>query len=358
MNKKVSIIVPVYNAADYLDRCMKSLLEQSYSNVEIVLIDDGSTDESSLKCDKFANKYERVKVIHTPNAGVSAARNCGIETCGGDYLTFVDADDVLSGDMITYLVDILEQTGSDVAGCDYWEFSKEEDLQKRVQEDTQMLKCAKLSESVETPEHTEMSGSRTTKECIKTESLIGNEFIEKGILRSDTRCWSKLYKKESIGSLRFESGLTIGEDMLFLLRLAQQGKRFVRSSYKAYGYFSNPSGAMRQGFKDSYMDQITCWQKALEMIAKEIPGETARAESILIISVMLTVGKLALLSAKERKEKQQYINECSKLIRKYAGNKAAMNELDKGYKIKVAVYRWMPQLYLALYGKLLMIKRS
>lgn len=340
MNKKVSIIVPVYNAADYLDRCMKSLLEQSYSNVEIVLIDDGSTDESSQRCDEFAKQYEQVKVIHTPNAGVSAARNRGIETCDGDYLTFVDADDVLSGDMITYLVDILEQTGSDVAGCDYWEFSKEEDLQKRMQEDAG------------TPE------SRPTKELIKTESLIGKEFIEKGILGSDTRCWSKLYKKESIGSLRFESGLTIGEDMLFLLRLAQQGMRFVRSSYKAYGYFSNPIGAMRQGFKDSYMDQITCWQKALEIIAKEIPGETARAESILIISVMLTVGKLALLSAKERKEKEKFIIECSELIRKYAGNKAAMKELDGGYKIKVAVYRWMPQLYLALYGKLLMIKRS
>ena len=334
MNRKVSVIVPVYNAAGYLERCMESLLKQTYQNIEILLIDDGSTDESGNMCDAYAQQYGQVKVVHTSNDGVSAARNCGMENCTGEYFAFVDADDVLSKHMIAHLADCLEKTDSDVAGCGYWEFCKEEDLHKHV------------------PEEWERASVK------HTQILTGAEFIEKGILRSDTRCWSKLYKRESVGAIRFEQGLTIGEDMLFLLRLAQQGRRFCTSSYKAYGYFINEAGAMRQGFKDSYVDQITCWQKALEMIAKEFPRLADRTEAILIISIMLTVGKLAMLSGKERREKQQLVKECSRLIKQHGKNKAVLRELDRGYRIKVAVYKWMPRIYLTLYGKLYRIVRK
>lgn len=333
MNKKVSIIVPVYNAAGYLERCMESLLGQTYQNMEILLIDDGSMDESGRICDSYAKQQEQVKVIHTANAGVSAARNRGIQNSDGEYLTFVDADDVLSKDMVAHLVEILEQTDSDVAGCDYWEFHKDEELYKRRAKESDVAVDKADAESKEMPQ-----------------LLTGTEFIEKGILRSDTRCWSKLYKRESIGELQFESGLTIGEDMLFLLQLALQGRRFCRSNEKKYGYFINEAGAMMRSFKDSYMDQIVCWQKALEIISVETPGMTDRAEAILLISIMLTVGKLAMLSKKERKEKTAFVQSCSELIRKHSRNRSAMAELDKGYQIKVAVYKYAPQIYLSLYG--------
>ena len=95
-NPLLSIIIPVYNVKPYLDRCVQSVLAQSYSNMELILIDDGSTDGSSLLCDKWAAKDSRIIVIHKENGGVSSARNAGLEMYKGEYLTFIDPDDFLS----------------------------------------------------------------------------------------------------------------------------------------------------------------------------------------------------------------------------------------------------------------------
>lgn len=323
--KKVSIIVPVYNGALYISRCMESLLAQTYPTMEILLIDDGSTDGSGRLCDDFADKYSQVKVYHVKNAGVSAARNKGIEECSGEYVGFADVDDYLLEDMVEHLAGMLEETGSDVAGCGYFEFrGRAED-------------------------RPDTDGEEEGIENERIETLSGRAFIEKGILRSDTRCWSKLYKKSSIGALRFEEGLTIGEDMLFLLELARSGKQFCRSVYKGYGYYINEEGAMNKGFRNSYMDQIVCWQKALACIEKEMPKLADRAGTILLISVMLVVGKLAMLSGKERKEKKEYADKCSKLVKEYRKYGKAYQGLDAGYRLKVTLYRYAPGAYMWLY---------
>ena len=323
MKEKVSVIVPVYNVASYIGRCMGSLLAQTYDNLEVILVDDGSTDESGKICDGFADRYPMVKVYHTGTRGVSAARNRGMEACGGAYLTFVDADDCPGEDMVEYLVWMIEETGSDVAGCDFWEFGGEDPFRQKERTDG--------------------------KEAFPVETLQGDEFIEHGILKSNTRCWSKLFKKESIGGIRFAEGLTIGEDMLFLLRLALDGKRFSQSGYQGYGYFRNREGAMMRTFKNSYMDQIVCWQQALEMIGKKMPRLACRTEAILLVSVMLVVGKLSMLSSKERRGKKEYTDKCSCLIKKYAGHRETFRGLERGYRIKVIIYRYAPKGYMWLY---------
>lgn len=358
--KKVSIIVPVYNGALYISRCMESLLAQTYPIMEILLIDDGSTDGSGRLCDDFADKYSQVKVYHVKNAGVSAARNKGIEECSGEYVGFADVDDYLLEDMVEHLAGMLEETGSDVAGCGYFEFrGKAED-----RPDTDVA-CGRTAygKTENAPwrgatRNTAQSADGIGEEGIggkedigreRIETLSGREFIEKGILRSDTRCWSKLYKKSSIGALRFEEGLTIGEDMLFLLELARSGKQFCRSVYKGYGYYINEEGAMNKGFRNSYMDQVVCWQKALACIEKEMPKLADRAGTILLISVMLVVGKLAMLSGKERKEKKEYADKCSKLVKEYRKYGKAYQGLDAGYRLKVTLYRYAPGAYMWLY---------
>ena len=105
MNGLISVIVPVYNTKDYLDRCVQSIINQTYHNIEIILVDDGSTDDSGKKCDSWASKDNRIHVIHQKNAGVSAARNAGIEFAHGEYIGFVDSDDVLSLQMYRILMD-------------------------------------------------------------------------------------------------------------------------------------------------------------------------------------------------------------------------------------------------------------
>lgn len=116
-NYLISIIVPIYNAKNYLDRCIQSLLKQTYQNIEILLIDDGSKDNSLEICNQYANKDERIKVIHQDNRGVSKARNCGLQIAKGDYIGFVDSDDFIEEDMYQMLLENMIHNQSDISIC-------------------------------------------------------------------------------------------------------------------------------------------------------------------------------------------------------------------------------------------------
>lgn len=355
--KKVSIIVPVYNAAPYLGRCMESLSGQSYGNLEILFIDDGSVDGSGRICDGYAGRYGNVRVFHTENKGVSSARNFGMEVCSGEYLMFADADDILAEDMVERLVRMIEEASGDVAGCGYFLFyggsREEKEKGNRRKRGKGRIEDGQSESGIL---HAGGAAGQERKVFSGTEVLSGKEFIEKGILNSDTRCWSKLYRKESVGELRFDTGLTVGEDMLFLLELARRGKVFCRSGYEGYGYYINEKGAMLQAFRDSFMDQIACWQRALKIVRVERADLVNRAEAILLISVMLVAGKLAVLSRGERKEKGKYAARCLHLARKYGRKKEVFRELDRGYRIKVKVYCRVPELYMLLYRFLQYVK--
>ena len=355
MKEKVSIIVPVYNAAPYLGRCMASLLGQTYQNTEILLVDDGSTDGSGVLCDGFAESYRNVNVFHTSNAGVSAARNRGLEECGGEYLTFVDADDVLEEHALEVLVRMMEEKNGDVAGCGYFEFRGDgwkENGKESGKESGNKSGNKSGIKSGKKRGHAAVAQD-ACRDGMRTEELCGMEFVKHGILHSDTRCWSKLYRRGSVGNLRFDTGLTIGEDMLFLLDLAMH--TFVRSGYQGYGYFVNGNGAMLRGFQDSYMDQTVCWQRALEKIGAQTDGEedaaclVSRAESILVVSAMLVAGKMAALSGKERRKYRQYGEQCLALVKKYGKKPEVFGQLDRGYRIKVRVYGRAPGVYMVLY---------
>lgn len=121
MNKLISIIITVYNADTFLDRCLKSITNQTYRDLEIILINDGSTDKSGKICDAWASKDPRIKVLHTTNQGVAAARNCGLHIANGDYIGFADADDWIEPDMFENLASSLEQYNADIAICGFEE---------------------------------------------------------------------------------------------------------------------------------------------------------------------------------------------------------------------------------------------
>lgn len=124
----VSVIVPVYNAEKYLLRCLDSLAKQTYSNLEIILIDDGSTDSSGTLCDSYCDEDRRFMVIHTQNSGVSAARNIGLTYFTGQYCAFVDADDLVSYNYIEVLLNSMLYDGTRLAVCDPYNFFKEDSI--------------------------------------------------------------------------------------------------------------------------------------------------------------------------------------------------------------------------------------
>ena len=140
----VSIIVPVYNVENYIKRCLDSIIHQTYRNIEIIIVDDGSTDSSATICDEYGKKDGRVIVIHKVNGGLSEARNVGIETAGGDYLSFVDSDDFIASNMIECILSKMKMYDAEIGVCAYQNvfennLSKMNDMRIPAENDTKVL---------------------------------------------------------------------------------------------------------------------------------------------------------------------------------------------------------------------------
>ena len=323
MQPLVSVMVPVYNGQDYLENCIKSIKEQTYPSIEIVIVNDGSTDETGSVCDELLQKYDNLQVITMNDEGVSAARNAGMRKATGEYLMFADADDRLHPKAVQMLYDALIQTDSDVASCGFFMWTTEEEWQQEAGTESDVT--------------------------VRSMILQRDEFLEKGILGNDTRCWGKLYKRNLIGEHTYREGLTIGEDMLFLLEILPDMKKMVSIPFKGYGYYQNSQGAMNRKFSPRYMDQIACWELARDRILKMDYSLNAQVTSVLLISIMLTAGKLALLSAKERKQNRKYISVCREKLKMELQIEGAYERLSGGYKLKTQLFAKAPELYLGLY---------
>ena len=124
--KKVSVIIPVYNVKEYVEKCVETVIKQTYSNLEIILVDDGATDGSGEICDKLACKDQRIEVIHKKNGGLSDARNAGLKVVTGEYYLFVDSDDWISVNMVKRLVDCAEKEDADIVCCGFFDVMKDE----------------------------------------------------------------------------------------------------------------------------------------------------------------------------------------------------------------------------------------
>ena len=209
MNKdKVSIIVPVYNVEKYLEKCLKSLISQSYKNIEIILIDDGSKDNSGRICDEYKRKDSRIKVIHKENAGVSEARNSGIQKSTGKYLCFVDADDFVMDNYVEYMHQLIVKDSSDIAIC------------------TKMF--------------SNFNEKQTSEEVI--ENLDGENAIIRILnYRMPIGVYSRIFKKDLIedNRIRFLKDIYMGEGFNFNVACFQKAKKVIVSNYKVYYYRRN-----------------------------------------------------------------------------------------------------------------------
>ena len=119
MNQTISVIVPVYNVSQYLPDCIENICAQTYSNLEIILIDDGSTDNSGILCDEYAKKDSRIKVIHQTNSGAASAKNAGLRAVTGEYLAFVDSDDYLELDAYEFMINKMQKHNVDIVRCGF-----------------------------------------------------------------------------------------------------------------------------------------------------------------------------------------------------------------------------------------------
>ncbi|MCL1998618.1 MAG: LicD family protein [Turicibacter sp.] len=207
--QKISIIVPVYNVEPFLRKCVKSLTAQTYTNLEIILIDDGSPDNSGRICDDLAADDSRIRVIHTENQGVSAARNTGLDHATGDFITFVDPDDYASPDMIEYLYSAMAEHSACMVSCDFYRLQKGK---------------------IKNPPHRYIM------------ELDGIDAIKETILRAQNHMWGRLFKRELWKNRRFEKGRKLGEDLVALYKVFEACNKIILLPEPKYYYRIHANG--------------------------------------------------------------------------------------------------------------------
>ena len=226
MGELISVIIPVFRVEAYLRRCMDSVLAQTYEKMEIILVDDGSDDGCPVICDEYAEKDSRVRVIHQKNAGLSGARNTGIDEAKGEYLAFVDSDDYLSPEFLERLYMACIETDSDMSVC-RWEYVKGGPI----------------------PE-----GGNGKTQTFTGRQMLANLYIPDGAYF--VVAWNKLYKRELFDNIRYPLG-RIHEDEATTYRIYHRVKQAAYVDVSLYGYFVTPSSITR-GFNPRRLD----WVKA------------------------------------------------------------------------------------------------
>lgn len=224
-SKKVSVIVPIYNAEKYIDRCIQSVLNQDYDWVELILINDGSRDGSGEICEEYASKNENIVYKYQENAGVSAARNAGINLASGEYIVFVDSDDSIKSNMLSMLVEALERTNADLCICGYDAI------------------CSTGTTTVKA-EQAEVSGKE------KLAEYFAMHFCE-AIASS---VWCKLFKKSLIIQ-DFNTDLSMGEDLLFSLEYIKHINKIAVISEALYNYDKTNESSITRDYKTDYYEQ-------------------------------------------------------------------------------------------------------
>ena len=354
----ISVIVPVHNAAGTLEAAVSSVLAQTFSDFELILVDDGGTDGSPLLCEGLAQRDRRIRVFHMEDRGVSAARNLGLEEARGERIAFLDADDVLHPSMLRVLSDLLDETGADYAGCGF----------EKRHEGEAAFGIEEHPAEVTADAGAEKAGAGVTAKAGAANSefgcsggftqLRGPQIIVEGILHPshpDTRVWSKLFCREYIGKTRFREGLTIGEDMLFLVELAREGSRYVQVPDEMYSYYINPHGAMERPFAPNHMDTIRCRELAEEVIRERFPemakdpDVAARLAAQQLIAAVLTASKIARLPSGEQARREKEFETCRESIRRHYRVKGASGYLPQGYSLKIQMLLHAPGVYRKLY---------
>ncbi|MCR5720255.1 MAG: glycosyltransferase [Lachnospiraceae bacterium] len=236
----VSVVIPVYNVQKYLECCIDSILNQTYKEVEIILVDDGSKDESGAICDRYGEKYENVRVYHRENAGVSASRNFGTEISKGKYIAFVDSDDYVEPGYIEKLLNAIVSNNTEIALCNY----------NKVNDDNEVIH---------------------ELDVVKDEVLDAKEILKKCAEEhgfSYIVCWARLYSVELAKKVPFRTG-KVCEDEFMAFDLFKNSKRIACISDRLYDYRKNSSSITSRNTSISLADCLEATYERFKAVEKE-----------------------------------------------------------------------------------------
>lgn len=243
----ISVVVPVYNVEKYLDRCVASIAAQTYRNLEIILVDDGSPDSSGALCDAWAAKDSRIRVIHKENNGAGAARNTGLDEIRGELVSMIDSDDYLHPNMYAHLYSLMED-GVDIAEC-----------------------AIGMTESDDMPMD---DGSNAEVTVADAEDAMRLHIRD--VLFCQTPP-NKLYRRSTIGEIRFPVGNLI-DDEFFTYKVIGNARKLARSSACMYAYRQQPGSAMHKPYSLKRLQGLCAKQQRLEFLQEKMPALVYEAE--------------------------------------------------------------------------------
>lgn len=236
----ISIIVPIYNVEDYLDRCVESIVNQTYNNLEIILVDDGSPDNCSQMCDSWAEKDNRIKVIHKENGGLSDARNAGLKIATGEIVSFIDSDDWIELDMFEKMLNRMKKDNSDMVSCGV----------KWVEEDGTVIRDVTSEDEV-----------------LDTETAM-RELLNDNKLKQHV--WNKIYKYDLIKDIPFEKG-KYHEDVFWSYQIVGRTKKVSVVKESFYNYMQRSNSIMGESYSVKRLDALDANMLRCEYIKEHFP---------------------------------------------------------------------------------------
>lgn len=267
MQPLISVIIPAYNIEEYIERCLKSVCAQTYTNLEIIVVDDGSKDYTGEIIDRIAKEDSRIVPIHKKNAGVSAARNTGLDRATGDYIGFVDGDDIIEEDMYEFLINNALRYDADISHCGY-----------------QMVFPDRVDYYYNTGEVRIQDNYQGVYDLIKADK------VEPGL-------WNKLFKVELIGKKRLNEEILINEDLLFNYMIFSTSTKNVYQDKSKYHYMIRKGSASTDVWNiHKIWDPI----RVMELILKD--EKDSRIKELLINRYVYQLSRLVLFSPSYKRE--------------------------------------------------------
>lgn len=308
MNKDlISVIIPAYNAEPYLAECVSSIISSSIDNIEIIIVNDGSTDNTKVIAEAFAETNDNITVIDSPNCGVSHARNMGIECANGEYIMFVDADDALFPNTCEIMLSCIKEYDCDIV-CG---------------------ESAEFYDKITSSDYADYTGKHQIWK--QTDMLMKSLEDHK----STWAVWGKLFKRSYIGNTRFLDGCRIHEDSLFLFECFLKNTTMLCIDACIYNYRINPKGASRADFSDKYMDILLVCDRKVELLKRGYPHLEDKSNNLIIKANMALLCNLCkTYSCRYGKIQKDCLKKVRELKRYFIGATAFDTKL-----FKVIIYR-------------------
>lgn len=259
---EISVIVPVYKVEPYIHKCVDSILAQTFTDYELILVDDGSPDTCGNICDEYAQKDARIHVIHKENGGLSDARNAGVKIACGEYVIFIDSDDYIDADMLSYLYENLKKADADMATCGIYE-----------------VYADRIEKQEEEPDFV-CSGEEAFR-CILRGHTIRGEI------------WNKLIKRSCISDLEFPKG-KLYEDIFYTVDMMQRIKKVAVGTKPKYYYLHRSDSITGKAYRPKLFDIIDGYTKNYQVVQHAFPKLEEEAECLWIWSRFIVLDKMLL----------------------------------------------------------------